>query len=153
MAKAQGDVLVVAINSDSGVRRLKGENRPINPLDDRAQVLSALSCVDHIIPFDEEIPYSLIRTIRPDLFVKGGDYNRERLPEASLVEALGGRVVILPYIENHSTTGIIERIRQMYAKETRSNKEPPRKRQIGIKAEKEKPQDPAGANKETVTLK
>jgi D-beta-D-heptose 7-phosphate kinase/D-beta-D-heptose 1-phosphate adenosyltransferase len=111
-AKALGGVLVVGLNNDAGVRRLKGEGRPINPLDDRAQVLSALSCVDHIIPFEEDIPYQLIRLIQPELFVKGGDYHREMLPEAEVVEAQGGQVLILPYVQDHSTTGIIERIRQ-----------------------------------------
>ncbi len=111
-AKAQGHVLIVGINSDSGVRRLKGPTRPINTLEERAQVLSALSCVDHIIPFDEDIPFSLIRLIQPDIFVKGGDYTRDKLPEAALVEEMGGMVHILPYIENHSTSGIIERIQQ-----------------------------------------
>ncbi len=113
-AKAKGDVLIVGINTDHGVRRLKGANRPINPLEDRVQVLTGLSSVDHIIPFDEEIPYNLIRLIQPDVFVKGGDYQLERLPEASLVEKLGGEVMILPYIENYSTTGIIERIRSVF---------------------------------------
>ncbi len=111
-AKENGDVLVVGINTDQGVKRLKGPNRPINPLEDRVQVLSGLSCVDHIIPFEEDIPYNLIRLIKPDVFVKGGDYTRRMLPEAELVEELGGAVHILPYIENHSTTNIIERIRE-----------------------------------------
>ena len=116
-AKMQGDVLVVGINTDACVKRLKGPDRPINPLDDRVQVLTALSCVDHIVPFEEDVPYKLVQAIRPDVFVKGGDYTREMLPEAALVEELGGQVKILPYIENHSTTGIIERIRQSYAKD------------------------------------
>lgn len=115
-AKAAGDVLIVGINSDNGVQRLKGPGRPINSLEDRAQVLSALSCIDHIIPFDEEVPFNLIRLIQPDVFVKGGDYTRRTLPEADLVEELGGRVAILPYIQDHSTTGIIERIRSAYSK-------------------------------------
>ncbi|RPJ40806.1 MAG: D-glycero-beta-D-manno-heptose 1-phosphate adenylyltransferase, partial [Chloroflexi bacterium] len=126
-AKAQGQVLIVGINSDSGVRRLKGPTRPINTLEERAQVLSALSCVDHIIPFDEDIPFSLIRLIQPDVFVKGGDYTRDKLPEAALVEELGGKVHILPYIENHSTSGIIERIQQTLVNDLvsdRPNKEP-----------------------------
>ncbi len=114
-AKTQGDVLIVGINTDTSVRKLKGPNRPINALEDRAQVLSALSCVDHIIPFDEEIPFNLIRMIRPDVFVKGGDYTRERLPEADLVEEMGGEVHLLPYISDHSTSGIIQRIRQTFA--------------------------------------
>lgn len=116
-AKTHGDVLVVGINTDKGVKKLKGPERPINPLEDRVQVLSALSCVDHIVPFDEDIPYQLIRLIQPDVFVKGGDYTRKTLPEAAIVEEMGGQVQILPYIENHSTTGIIERIRQTPAKE------------------------------------
>ncbi len=114
-SKALGDVLVVGINSDGSVRRLKGTARPINPLEDRVQVLAALSCIDHIVAFDGDTPSDLIRAIRPDVFVKGGDYTRETLPEAPVVEELGGRVEILPYEENHSTSGIIERIRQIYA--------------------------------------
>ncbi|HXF71216.1 MAG TPA: D-glycero-beta-D-manno-heptose 1-phosphate adenylyltransferase [Actinomycetota bacterium] len=110
-AKALGDVLIVALNGDDSVRRLKGPGRPINPLEDRAEVLAALSCIDHIVAFHEDAPFELIRAIRPDVYVKGGDYARERLPEAALVEALGGRVEILPYVEDRSTTGLIDRIR------------------------------------------
>ncbi|MEX2238345.1 MAG: D-glycero-beta-D-manno-heptose 1-phosphate adenylyltransferase [Dehalococcoidia bacterium] len=110
-AKALGDILVVGLNSDESTARLKGPDRPINTLEDRAQVLSALSCVDHIIPFWEDTPAEIIRAIRPDLFVKGGDYTRETLPEAELVEELGGHVQILPYLEARSTSAIIERIR------------------------------------------
>jgi D-beta-D-heptose 7-phosphate kinase/D-beta-D-heptose 1-phosphate adenosyltransferase len=114
-AKALGDVLIVGLNSDDSVRRLKGPNRPINSLEDRAQILAALSCIDHIVSFNSDTPRELIRVIRPDIFVKGGDYSRQTLPEASLVEELGGEVEILPYLENHSTTSIIERIRNIYA--------------------------------------
>jgi D-beta-D-heptose 7-phosphate kinase/D-beta-D-heptose 1-phosphate adenosyltransferase len=114
-AKEQGDVLIVGVNSDDSVKRLKGPSRPINLLEDRVQVLAALSCIDHIIPFEEDTPSDLIRAIRPDVFVKGGDYTRETLPEAPLVEELGGRVEILPYVDDHSTTLIIDRIRQAYA--------------------------------------
>ncbi len=113
-AKALGDVLIVGVNSDHSVRRLKGPSRPINSLEDRVQILAALSCVDHIVPFDTDTPVELIRQIRPDIFVKGGDYTRQTLPEAPLVEKLGGEVRILPYLEDHSTTGIIERIREIY---------------------------------------
>ncbi len=109
-AKALGDLLVVGINSDASVARLKGEKRPINALDDRIQVLAALSCVDHIVAFDEDTPERLIRALQPQVFVKGGDYTRETLPEAPLVEALGGVVQLLPYLEERSTSGIIERI-------------------------------------------
>jgi D-beta-D-heptose 7-phosphate kinase/D-beta-D-heptose 1-phosphate adenosyltransferase len=110
-AKELGDVLVVGVNSDEGIRRLKGPARPINTLDDRLEVLAALSCVDHLIAFDEPTPHKLVRAIRPDVFVKGGDYSRERLPEAGLVEELGGTVEILPLLVERSTTALIERIR------------------------------------------
>lgn len=111
-AKEQGDILVVGVNSDASVARLKGAERPINTLEDRIQVLAALSCIDHIVPFEEDTPENLLRIVRPDVFVKGGDYTHETLPEAPLVEALGGRVEILPYIQDRSTSLIIERIRQ-----------------------------------------
>jgi rfaE bifunctional protein nucleotidyltransferase chain/domain len=111
-AKALGDVLIVAVNGDESVRRLKGPERPLNGLDDRLGVLEALSCIDHVVAFDEPTPAALIDIVRPDVYVKGGDYTRERLPEAPQVEALGGQVRILPYMDDHSTTGIIERLRQ-----------------------------------------
>ena len=114
-AKALGDVLIVGINSDASIRHLKGPSRPINGLDDRAQVLAALSCVDHIIPFDADTPDALIRVVRPDVFVKGGNYTRATLPEAELVESLGGVVEILPFVADHSTTDLIARIRQAHA--------------------------------------
>lgn len=114
-AKALGDVLIVGLNSDDSVRRLKGSQRPINHLEDRAQVLAALSCIDHIVPFEENTPGHLIEAIRPDIFAKGGDYTKETLPEAPLVEKLGGSIRILSYSEDFSTTSIIERIRQAYA--------------------------------------
>jgi D-beta-D-heptose 7-phosphate kinase/D-beta-D-heptose 1-phosphate adenosyltransferase len=110
-AKALGDVLVVGVNTDDSIRRLKGPTRPINALDDRVQVLAALSCVDLVVPFGEDTPHELVRAVRPDVFVKGGDYTRDRLPEAGLVEALGGEVRLLPMVEDRSTTGVIERIR------------------------------------------
>ncbi|HEU5103765.1 MAG TPA: D-glycero-beta-D-manno-heptose 1-phosphate adenylyltransferase, partial [Roseiflexaceae bacterium] len=110
-AKALGDILIVGMNTDDSVRRLKGLQRPINSLEDRAQVLAALSCVDELIAFDDETPIRLIRALRPDVFVKGGDYTRASLPEAPVVEQLGGRVEILPYLHHRSTTNLIERIR------------------------------------------
>lgn len=112
-AKALGDILVIGVNTDESIRRLKGSSRPINSLSDRVQVLAALSCVDHIIAFDDDTPCNLVRAIRPDVFVKGGDYTREMLPEAPIVEELGGTVQILPYLENRSTTSIIERIQAL----------------------------------------
>lgn len=114
-AKALGDLLVVGINSDASVRRLKGPSRPINTLEDRAQILAALSCVDYLIAFDDQTPIALLRAIRPDVFVKGGDYTRATLPEAPVVEALGGVVQILQYLPDQSTTKVIERIRASMA--------------------------------------
>ncbi len=110
-AKALGDVLVVGLNSDASVRRAKGAERPINSLEDRSQVLAGLSCVDHIVAFDEDTPERLVTLLRPHLFVKGGDYTAAALPEARAVEACGGAVRILPYVGDRSTTSIIERIR------------------------------------------
>lgn len=110
-AKALGDVLVVGLNSDASVRRLKGPGRPINSLEDRAHVLAGLSCVDHIVAFEEDTPERLVAEVRPHVFVKGGDYTAESLPEARVVLAHGGEVRILPFVADRSTTSIIERIR------------------------------------------
>ena len=112
-AKAFGDVLIIGVNSDDSIRRLKGATRPINPLSDRIQVLSGLGCVDHLIAFEEDTPSNLIRLICPDVYVKGGDYTKQTLPEAPLVEQLGGVVELLPFVKNRSTTRIIERISQL----------------------------------------
>ncbi|MGH3979373.1 MAG: D-glycero-beta-D-manno-heptose 1-phosphate adenylyltransferase [Pseudonocardiaceae bacterium] len=111
-AKALGDVLIVAVNTDDSVRRLKGPDRPLNPLDDRLRVLGALSCVDHLVAFNTDSPTELIEAIRPDVYAKGDDYEHDTLPEAPLVEFLGGEVVLLPYLKDYSTTGVIHRIRQ-----------------------------------------
>ncbi|MCW5851873.1 MAG: D-glycero-beta-D-manno-heptose 1-phosphate adenylyltransferase [Anaerolineae bacterium] len=137
-AKALGDILIVGMNSDDSIRRLKGESRPINSLDDRLQVLAALSCVDHVVAFDEDTPTELIRIVRPDVFVKGGDYRRESLPEAPLVEELGGQVHLLPYLQDRSTTGIIERIQ---AATHRPTPQPPRP--IPSDPRRERPRDVA----------
>jgi rfaE bifunctional protein nucleotidyltransferase chain/domain len=106
-----GDVLVVAVNSDASVRRLKGAGRPVNPVEDRVAVLAALGSVDHVVVFDEDSPRDLIALVRPDLYVKGGDYPPELIPEASLVHRLGGEVRALEYLPDRSTSRIIERIR------------------------------------------
>lgn len=110
-AKALGDVLVVGLNSDDSVRRLKGPERPVNRLEDRAEVLAALSCVDHLVAFDGDTAVDLLDVLRPDVYVKGGDYTTEMLPEAPTVARIGATVRILPYLEDRSTTGIITRIR------------------------------------------
>jgi D-beta-D-heptose 7-phosphate kinase/D-beta-D-heptose 1-phosphate adenosyltransferase len=109
-AKNLGDVLIVGMNDDDSVRRLKGQHRPINPLEDRAEVLAALSCVDHLVTFSGDSPTDILSLIRPDVYTKGGDYTKETLPEAPVVEALGGQVHILPFMEDRSTTGMLERI-------------------------------------------
>ena len=113
-AKSMGDVLIVGLNTDASVSRLKGPSRPINSETDRAAVLAALSCVDLVVLFDEPTPARLIEALRPDLFVKGGDYTLDTLPEAPLVLSLGGEVKLLPFLDDRSTTGIIERIRRAY---------------------------------------
>lgn len=113
-AKALGDVLIVGLNSDASVRALKGPRRPINPEGDRAAVLAALGCVDLVVLFEEPTPARLIETIRPDLFVKGGDYTIDTLPEAPLVQRLGGEVKLLDFLDDRSTTSIIDRVRASY---------------------------------------
>ena len=104
--------MIFGVNLDASVSRLKGSTRPINPHPDRIQVLAALSCVDCLISFEEDTPINLIRLICPDIYVKGGDYTKQTLPEALIVEELRGVVEILPFIENRSTSIIIQRICQ-----------------------------------------
>ncbi len=110
-ARALGDVLVVAVNDDAGVARLKGPDRPINAAGDRVAVLAALDCVDHVTLFAQDDPSELIRLIRPDVYVKGGDYHPDLLPEAALVRELGGEAHVLGYVPDRSTTAIVNRIR------------------------------------------
>ncbi|MFF0231236.1 D-glycero-beta-D-manno-heptose 1-phosphate adenylyltransferase [Micromonospora sp. NPDC005254] len=110
-ARALGDLLIVAVNSDGSVRRLKGPDRPVNPVEDRGALLAALSCVDHVVVFEEDSPAALIEAVRPDVYVKGGDYPPELVPEAPLVRRLGGQVRTLGYVPDRSTSAIIDRIR------------------------------------------
>ena len=109
-AKSRGDRLVVAINDDVSVQKLKGDNRPICNLHNRIAVLEELSCIDWIISFSEDNPLGLIKELQPDVYVKGGDYKKEELAEYKLVSSYGGEVVITPYIEGCSTTTIIDSI-------------------------------------------
>ena len=111
-AKALGDILVVGLNSDESVRRLKGEGRPVNPAEDRAEVLAGLRSVDHVVVFDEATAEVLVSQIRPDIYVKGGDYSLDRLPEAAIVAAYGGKTVLVPMVEGRSTTNVIRRLQQ-----------------------------------------
>ncbi|CAM5427621.1 D-glycero-beta-D-manno-heptose 1-phosphate adenylyltransferase [Streptomyces canus] len=108
-ARRTGDCLVVCVNSDASVRRRKGGGRPLVPLADRVRVLRALECVDAVAVFDEDTPERLLGELRPHIWAKGGDYALARLPEASLVESWGGQVVLFPYLDGRSTTGIAER--------------------------------------------
>nr|WP_090585712.1 D-glycero-beta-D-manno-heptose 1-phosphate adenylyltransferase [Arthrobacter subterraneus] len=110
-AKQLGDVLVVALNGDDSVRRLKGPDRPINTLADRAGVIAALSCVDYVTAFDTDTPVPLIEALRPDVYAKGGDYSSQMLEEAPVVERCGGVVRILDYVPERSTTAVVEKIR------------------------------------------
>lgn len=118
-AKALGDILIVAVNSDASVARLKGPTRPVNSVSDRLCVLAALGCVDHLVTFDEDRPDELLRLVRPDLFVKGGDYRRETVAEAELVESLGGQVEILPLVDDRSTSKLIQQIHKNVPQEMR----------------------------------
>jgi rfaE bifunctional protein nucleotidyltransferase chain/domain len=111
-AKRCGDVLVVAINDDESVRRLKGEGRPINPVQDRAGVLAALSCVDHVTVFSEDTPVALIERVRPDVYAKGGDHSDDDMVESEVVRALGGEVRILDYVPHQSTSAVVRRIQR-----------------------------------------
>ncbi len=110
-AKTFGDVLIVGLNSDSSVKRLKGKSRPIMPQTARAEVLAALNPVDYVVIFNEDTPERLISLIKPDVHVKGGDYEGKELPEKSLVESYGGEVVIVDEEEGYSTTSLIEKIK------------------------------------------
>jgi rfaE bifunctional protein nucleotidyltransferase chain/domain len=107
-ARALGDALVVCVNSDASVRRLKGSGRPLVPLRDRVAVLEALDCVDQVVAFEEDTPEAALEQIRPDVWAKGGDYRGVELAEAAQVGRWGGRAVVLPYLDGRSTTAIIE---------------------------------------------
>jgi rfaE bifunctional protein nucleotidyltransferase chain/domain len=109
-AKKLGDFLLVAVNSDSSVKKIKGDNRPINSQQDRAVVLDNLKPVDGVIIFEEETPYELIKLIIPDVLVKGGDWEVKDIVGSDVVLSHGGRVISLSYWDNYSTTAIIKKI-------------------------------------------
>ena len=111
-ARALGDVLLVAINSDRTVRELKGEGRPITNESERAEILAALRQIDYVTIFDDISPRALITQLLPDVLVKGGDYNLDEIHGREEVEAAGGRVVSLPFIEGASTSSIINRMKK-----------------------------------------
>ncbi|HXI26476.1 MAG TPA: D-glycero-beta-D-manno-heptose 1-phosphate adenylyltransferase [Pyrinomonadaceae bacterium] len=110
-ARELGDALIVAINSDASARELKGEGRPLTNANDRAEILAALACVDYVAVFDDLSPRSLIAELLPDVLVKGGDYSLDQIHGREEVEAAGGRVISLPFVEGASTSGIVERIK------------------------------------------
>jgi rfaE bifunctional protein nucleotidyltransferase chain/domain len=114
IARSFGDLLVVAVNSDSSVRTIKGEKRPINSQQERAETLAALESVDFVTIFGEPDPYKVISALQPDVLVKGGDWPVEKIIGGDIVQARGGKVVNVPYVEGSSTTGIIEKILKNY---------------------------------------
>jgi rfaE bifunctional protein nucleotidyltransferase chain/domain len=115
-ARALGASLVVAVNSDASVRRLsKGSDRPINAESDRAALVAALDSVDLVTVFTEQVPLIPLEIVRPDLYVKGGDYDVEQLPETALVRTWGGRAMAIPFVHQRSTTDLIVRVRSLGA--------------------------------------
>ena len=109
-ARQMGDVLVIGLNSDSSVRRLKGNGRPINKECDRAKVLSALYFVDYVTIFNEDAPELLVRKLKPDIMVKGGDWKDKKVAGADFVRSRGGKLVIIPLVEGYSTTSVVKKI-------------------------------------------
>lgn len=112
-ARSLGDALVVGVNTDDSVRRLKGPTRPLVPEVDRARVLAGLAAVDAVTLFDEDTPAELIAALRPDVLVKGGDYTPDRIVGRDTVEAEGGRVRVIPFLPGYSTTDLVRRIQSL----------------------------------------
>ncbi len=113
-ARRQGDLLILGLNSDASIRRLKGSNRPLISEQERAHILAALTCIDYLVVFDEDTPLALIDLLRPDILVKGGDYTPETVVGRELVESYGGRVALIDLVDGRSTTNIIEQILDRY---------------------------------------
>ncbi|MFZ1320795.1 MAG: D-glycero-beta-D-manno-heptose 1-phosphate adenylyltransferase [Ignavibacteria bacterium] len=111
-AKLMGDYLIVGLNSDKSVKKLKGDDRPVNNENDRAFILDNLKSVDYVIIFNKDTPYELIKLIVPDYLVKGGDWSENEIVGSDIVTAAGGKVLSLNFINNYSSTGIIEKIRK-----------------------------------------
>jgi D-beta-D-heptose 7-phosphate kinase/D-beta-D-heptose 1-phosphate adenosyltransferase len=111
-ARELGDLLIVAMNSDTSVQQIKGPNRPIFPEADRTELIAAMEVVDYLLLFDEGDPHLLIEALKPDILVKGGDWKKDQVVGAEIVERHGGKVILVPYLEGYSTTEIIERIRK-----------------------------------------
>ena len=111
-AKKLGDILIVGLNSDDSVRKLKGEGRPVNQATDRAEVLEGLRAVDQVVVFEEDTAEEMVRQLQPDVYVKGGDYSIDRLPESSIVASYGGRTVLVPMVEGRSTSNVIRKLQR-----------------------------------------
>ena len=114
-ARAQGDLLVVGVNSDASVRSYKAPNRPIVPQAERAELIAGLACVDYVVIFDEPTAERLVKAIRPEVYVKGADYATKPLPERPVVEAYGGQVVLIPLEAGRSTTDLVAEVVQRFA--------------------------------------
>jgi rfaE bifunctional protein nucleotidyltransferase chain/domain len=112
-ARALGDRLVVGLNSDASVKRLKGDTRPILPEDERAELMAGLACVDHVVIFDEHTADALLEAFKPHIYAKGGDYTPDSLPEAPTVRAYGGDIQIITFVPGRSTTSLIARIQSL----------------------------------------
>ncbi len=112
-AKSFGDILIVGLNSDESIKRLKGVNRPINNVDFRVQMLAGLSSVDFIIIFESNTPLELITSIKPDVLIKGGDYTIDKIVGANETQKNGGAVMIIPFLKGYSSTSIIEKIQKL----------------------------------------
>ena len=117
-AKTLGDILIVGVNNDSSVRKLKGPKRPVLPVEERTEILSGLGCVDYITIFDELDPLKLITSLQPDVLVKGGDWTKEQTVGKEVVERSGGEVLIIPFVKGASTSNLIETILKKYEKRT-----------------------------------
>jgi D-beta-D-heptose 7-phosphate kinase/D-beta-D-heptose 1-phosphate adenosyltransferase len=116
-ARRLGDLLILGLNSDASVRRLKGPKRPLISEEERAHILAALDCIDYVCLFDEDTPLELISTLKPMILVKGGDYTPEGVVGRDVVEANGGRVELMPFVDGKSTTTIIEKVLERYTLE------------------------------------
>ena len=117
-AKALGDILVVGVNSDSSVRKLKGPKRPILPERERTEILSGLGCVDYITIFNEADPLKLIASLKPNLLVKGGDWTREQIVGREVVERSGGELIIIPFVKGASTSNVIDTILKRFQRKS-----------------------------------
>jgi D-beta-D-heptose 7-phosphate kinase/D-beta-D-heptose 1-phosphate adenosyltransferase len=115
-AKKLADILIVGINTDASIKRIKGKNRPITPLRQRMETIAGVESVDYVISFSEDTPYNLIKEIKPDILIKGGDWDTKDIVGKDIVESYDGKVITVPYIKGISTTGIIKKIVRRFGK-------------------------------------